>query len=112
MTLEEKVAQLGAIWITALVQGDEDVRRRQRPRLPRLADGIGQVTRIGASTGLFANESAELANAIQRVLVDRTRLGIPTVIHEEGGRRIPVPGRPPFPHGLGLAATWDTELVE
>ena len=54
MTLEEKVAQLGAIWITSLVV-DEHFDPDQAAEV--LADGIGQVTRIGASTGLLANES-------------------------------------------------------
>jgi len=108
MTLEEKVAQLGAIWLTSLVRDesfDEDAVAE------KLADGIGQVTRIGASTGLLANESAQLGNAIQRVLVERTRLGIPMVIHEEGVGGFLSRGATTFPQGLGLAASWNTELV-
>lgn len=108
MTLEEKVAQLGAMWLTALVQ-DEAFDPDQAAEL--LADGIGQVTRIGASTGLLADESAELGNAIQRVLVERTRLGIPTVIHEEGVGGFLHRGATTFPQGLGLAATWDVDLM-
>ena len=109
MTLEEKIRQLGAMWITAIVQGDEWDQDRATEQL---ANGIGQVTRIGASTGLFANESAELANAIQRTLVDHTRLGIPTVIHEEGVAGFLARGATQFPHGLGLAATWNPDLVQ
>jgi len=108
MTLEEKVAQLGAIWLTSLVKNeafDADLAAE------RLADGIGQVTRIGASTGLLANESAALGNDIQRVLVERTRLGIPTVIHEEAVGGFLSRGATTFPQGLGLAATWSTELM-
>ena len=108
MTLEEKVAQLGTVWLTALVQDeafDPDHAAEQ------LADGIGQVTRIGASTGLLANESAELGNDIQRVLVERTRLGIPAVIHEEGVGGFLHRGATTFPQGLGLAATWDVDLM-
>lgn len=109
MTLEEKIRQLGAIWVTAIVNGDEWDQDRATEQL---ADGIGQVTRIGASTGLFANESAELGNAIQRTLVDQTRLGIPTVIHEEGVAGFLARGATQFPHGLGLAATWNPDLVQ
>ncbi len=108
MTLEEKVAQLGAVWLTALVQ-DETFDADHVAEL--LANGIGQVTRIGASTGLLANESAELGNAIQRVLVERTRLGIPMVIHEEGVGGFLHRGATTFPQGLGLAATWNVELM-
>ena len=81
MTLDEKVAQLGAIWLTALVTDetfDTDAVAEQ------LNDGIGQVTRIGASTGLTADQSAELGNAIQRVLMEKTRLGIPMILTEFG----------------------------
>ncbi len=108
MTLEEKVAQLGAIWLTQLVSDDvfDDDRAAGE-----LANGIGQVTRIGASTGLLANESAHLANQVQRILAERTRLGIPAVIHEEGVAGFLHRGATTFPHGLGLAATWNVELM-
>ncbi|MCY3862754.1 MAG: glycoside hydrolase family 3 C-terminal domain-containing protein [bacterium] len=108
MTLEEKVAQLGTVWLTALVRDeafDADHAAEQ------LADGIGQVTRIGASTGLLADESAKLGNDIQQVLVKRTRLGIPAVIHEEGVGGFLHRGATTFPQGLGLAATWDVDLM-
>ena len=108
MTLEEKVAQLGAIWLTQLVV--EDVFNDAQATA-QLANGIGQVTRIGASTGLLANESAELANNIQRVLVEHTRLGIPAVVHEEGVAGFLHRGATTFPHGLGLAATWNVDLM-
>ena len=100
MTIEEKVAQLGAIWLTALVRdGDLDADRVAG----KLADGIGQVTRIGASTGLTADASARLGNEIQRVLVERTRLGIPTVIQEVIFRGASV--------HVALAAADGTEVV-
>jgi len=108
MTLEEKVAQLGAIWLTQLVR---DETFEEDAVAEKLVNGIGQVTRIGASTGLVANESAELGNAIQRVLIERTRLGIPMVIHEEGVGGFLSRGATTFPQGLGLAATWNTELM-
>ena len=49
----------------------------------RLGLGIGHVTRIGASTGLRPSESAALMNAVQHYAVERTRLGIPVVVHEQ-----------------------------
>ncbi|MHC5051631.1 MAG: glycoside hydrolase family 3 protein, partial [Planctomycetota bacterium] len=108
MTLEEKVAQLGAVWVTSLVpEASFDADHVAE----RLARGIGQVTRIGASTGLLANQSAVLANAIQRVLVERTRLGIPCVIHEEGVGGFLHRGATTFPQALGLAATWNPERL-
>ena len=49
MTIEEKAAQLGAVWFNDLVVDDaiDDERLAQR-----LSDGIGHVTRIGSNTGL------------------------------------------------------------
>jgi len=108
MTLEEKLAQLGCVWSSDLVgkQGFD-------PGLAadRLADGIGQVTRIGAGTGLEPAASAAFANAIQRVLVEQTRLGIPAIIHEEALAGYCARGATQFPQAIGLAATWSPDGV-
>src|SRR5205823_2771761 len=77
MTLDEKLAQLGCLWSTAFVSTgsfDPDTVVEQMPH------GIGQVTRIGASTGLHPQESAAFMNAVQQVAVERTRLGIPVIV--------------------------------
>src|SRR5579859_3927271 len=62
MTLDEKLAQLGCLWSTALVAAnafDPDFAASQMPH------GMGQITRIGASTGLRPPESAALMNATE-----------------------------------------------
>jgi beta-glucosidase len=108
MTLEEKIAQLGGVWVTDLVAGgrfDGDTARR------KLRNGTGHVTRIGASTGLGPRESAELANVIQRTLVEHTRLGIPAIIHEESTGGFCARGATQFPQAIGLASTWDPALL-
>ncbi len=109
MTLDEKVAQLGAVWVNQLVGGDDFDRDAALGLVPH---GIGQVTRIGASTGLTAGGSAALMNDIQRAFVDGTRLGIPTVVHEEAVGGFLHRGATVFPQGIGLAATWDPDLME
>ncbi len=90
MTRAEKLAQLGSVWAFEVVE-----RGRPRPR-PADArwwrDGIGQITRLAGSTNLRAAEVAEMANAIQRYLVEETRLGIPAIIHEESPPRRCSPG--------------------
>lgn len=108
MTLDEKLAQLGCVWSSDLV-GDQGFD----PGLAadRLADGIGQVTRIGAGTGLEPAASAAFANAIQRVLVEQTRLGIPAIIHEEALAGYCARGATQFPQAIGLAATWSPDGV-
>src|SRR5437764_10866143 len=80
MTLDEKLAQLSCLWSTAFVSTgsfDPDTIAEKMPH------GVGQVTRIGASTGLHPQESARFMNTIQHVAVERTRLGIPVIVHEE-----------------------------
>ncbi len=109
MTLDEKIAELGCLWSTALVHDDAFDADFTAAKMPY---GIGQVTRIGASTGLQPRESAELMNAIQRVAVERTRLGIPIFVHEESVGGFLHRDATVFPQGIGLAATWNPHLVE
>jgi len=109
MTLDEKLAQLGCVWSTTLVRDDTFDAEYAAAQMPH---GIGQVTRIGASTGLRPAESAALMNQIQRVAVERTRLGIPIFVHEESVGGFCHRDATVFPQGIGLAATWDPALVE
>src|SRR5207245_8956288 len=71
-----------------------------------------QIKRIGASTGLHPQESAALMNAIQKVAVERTRLGVPVIVHEESTGGFCHRDATVFPQGIGLAATWDPDLVK
>ena len=80
MTLDEKLAQLGCVWSTQLVENDEFSEAKASDLL---ANGTVHITRIGASTGLRPAESAGFMNRIQRWLGENTRLGIPAVVHEE-----------------------------
>jgi len=109
MTVDEKLAQLGCLWSTTLADEDGFDPAVAAARMPH---GIGQITRIGASTGLHPRESAAFMNAIQRVAVERTRLGIPVVVHEESIGGLCHRGATVFPQALGLAATWDPALIE
>ncbi len=108
MTLEEKLAQISSIWITELVDGD---RFDPDAAAETLRHGIGHVTRIGASTGLRPDQSARLMNEIQRVAVERTRLGIPVMVHEESVAGYCARDATQFPQAIGLASTWDEPLV-
>jgi beta-glucosidase len=109
MTLDEKLAQLGCLWSTALVRDDAFDPEFVAAQMPH---GIGQITRIGASTGLRPPDSAGLMNAIQQVAVERTRLGIPIFVHEESVGGFCHRDATVFPQGIGLAATWNSALVE
>jgi len=109
MTVDEKLAQLGCVWSTQLVVDDAFSAERARELL---AHGTGQITRIGASTGLRPAESAAFANAIQRFLVEETRLGIPAIIHEESTAGFTARDATQFPQAIGLASTWNPALIE
>jgi beta-glucosidase len=109
MNLDEKLAQIGSVWLTDLVKGDRfdaDLVASQ------LEHGVGHVTRIGGSTGLRPAASARLMNEIQRVVLNRTRLGIPVMVHEEGVAGYCARDATQFPQAIGLASTWDEGLVE
>jgi beta-glucosidase len=108
MTLDEKLAQLGCLWSTTFVRTgtfDPAVVAASMPH------GIGQVTRIGASTGLHPRESAAFMNAIQKVVMEQSRLGIPVIVHEETTGGFCHRDATVFPQGIGLAATWNPALV-
>jgi beta-glucosidase len=109
MTLDEKIAQLGCFWSTALV-GKEGFDAELAAE--KMQHGIGQITRIGASTGLHPQESAALMNTIQKIAVERTRLGIPVIVHEESVGGFCHRDATVFPQGLGLAATWNPALIK
>jgi beta-glucosidase len=109
MTLEEKIAQLAGIWTSDLI--DENQRFVQEKAASMIPHGTGHVTRIGAVSMLPPEQSAELANVIQRYLVEGTRLGIPAIVHEESCAGYTAKGATSFPQAIGQAATWEPELV-
>lgn len=109
MTLDEKLAQLGAAWSTSLLEGRSFSEAKARELIGR---GIGHVTRIGGATTLRPEETAHLANEIQRFLRERTRLGIPAIVHDESCAGYTARDATCFPQAIGLAATWEPELVE
>ena len=108
MMLDEKLAQLSCLWSTDFISNGTFNADLVAEKMPH---GIGQVTRIGASTGLHPNESAAYMNALQKVAIERTRLGIPIMVHEESTGGFCHRDATVFPQGIGLAATWNPELV-
>jgi beta-glucosidase len=109
MTLEEKLAQLGSIWVFEVLDADRVEPGRAQERL---GAGIGQITRVAGATSFAMPVVAALANEIQRFLVEHTRLGIPAIIHEECLHGLVARDAVCFPQSIGLAAAWDPELLE
>ena len=109
MTVEEKCAQLAGVWFAELATDHlPDPAKLESV----LTHGIGQVSRVSAQTGAAPVDTAAMANQIQRHLVEQTRLGIPAIVHEESTGGFCARQATQFPHGTGLAATWDPELAE
>jgi beta-glucosidase len=103
MTLEEKVEQLGG---------------RHRPGILDTTGKFSDSNALEAFRALFSVESktsphdaAVLRNAAQRYLVEKTPLGIPAIFQGEALHGFMENGSTSFPQALGLASTWDPELV-
>jgi beta-glucosidase len=108
MTLEEKVAQLSGVWVYEILSGsDFDGAKAQ----DRMGSGIGQITRLGGASNFVPAVAAARANEIQRFLVERTRLGIPALIHEESCSGYLTRGADVFPQTIGIASSFDDSLA-
>lgn len=95
MTIREKVMQM------RLIRGlDTAPDARERCR-----DGWG------ASHQPADNASISGLNAIQKYLLEETRLGIPLIMVSEALHGLRYPGCTVFPQAIALAATFDDDLV-
>jgi beta-glucosidase len=108
MTLDEKIAQIGGLWSYELLEAG---KFSQANAESLIKNGIGQICRPGISTALPPKEMAELSNDIQKFLTENTRLGIPALIHEECLNGFMVKNATIFPQIIGMASTWEPELV-
>lgn len=103
MTLEEKLAQMGSVWVYQVLQdGAFDAL---------LSQGIGHITRLAGASSLRPAEAAQLANRVQTYLMEQTRLGIPAIIHEECNSGYMARDATCFPQIIGVASTWNPRLA-
>jgi beta-glucosidase len=109
MTIEEKLAQLGSRYIHELLVG-HDFDSGLATKL--IANGVGHISRIGGAAALDPQGVVDVANDLQRFLVEHTRLGIPALVHEECVAGYMGPGGTNFPHTIGMAASFDPDLTE
>ncbi len=97
MTIEEKVAQL------------QCTLRKIEWGKNLTANGIGGIGPI--FRWLRPREEAEKINEVQKLAVEKTRLGVPIIIHDEALHGLVSNDATSFPQAIGLAATWDVDLM-
>ncbi|MBU4435957.1 MAG: glycoside hydrolase family 3 C-terminal domain-containing protein, partial [Alphaproteobacteria bacterium] len=131
MTLEEKAAQLIGIWLTKAAIQTPDGEFSAEAAGQSFPNGLGQISRptdrrglkpatvvdaaAGAEDGTKgrnARDTARYTNAAQKWAVEKTRLGIPLLMHDEALHGYVARDATSFPQAIALASTFDTELVE
>ncbi|MGB9857797.1 MAG: glycoside hydrolase family 3 N-terminal domain-containing protein [Dictyoglomaceae bacterium] len=109
MTLEEKISQLCAIHARNLIENGRFSKEKAKILLK---NGIGQITRLAGDKDMDLERAAEIANEIQKFLIEETRLGIPAIIHEECLSGFMAKSATTFPQAIGMASTFEPELIE
>lgn len=115
MTVREKVAQMLCVWNRKKSDlSDETTGELSLERLGEaFKDGLGQIGRLSdTGGGKGAREMAELANRVQRMFREETRLGIPVLFHEECLHGLAGPDSTSYPQPIGLASTFNPDLIE
>jgi beta-glucosidase len=109
MTLEEKIAQMSIFhqMTNILVEGDIELDEETREQF---VNGIGGLGRPGQHAS--ARETSQATNSFQKYLLEHTRLGIPAFFVDEALHGLMAHGSTSFPQAIGLASTWDPELVQ
>ncbi|HTH76260.1 MAG TPA: glycoside hydrolase family 3 N-terminal domain-containing protein [Trinickia sp.] len=119
MTLDEKIAQMHAGWLKLSPDGRHEWRVADFAQRTTdisvdalLEHGLGQITRPLGTHTVDPKEGVRALNALQRRMVEDTRLGIPVMSHEECLVGLMVKDATLFPAPLNYAATWNPDLVE
>lgn len=116
MTLEEKATQLQTVWAARQkLETDEGIFTEENAK-DILGLGIGQVARPAENKATISinktpAQTVAFTNAVQKYLVEKTRLGIPAIFHEEALHGFAARNGTSFPQAIGLASTWDAQLI-
>jgi beta-glucosidase len=125
MTVEEKIAQTQTMWASnqfKLLADDKGNFSPDQKTQEMLKLGLGQMG--GPSQGASDSEKAKppyfgkgpratalFTNAVQKYVIEHSRLGIPVTFHEEALHGLVSPGATSFPQAIALAGTWNIDLV-
>ena len=102
MTLEEKVDQLAG--------GRRRMTAIQDPEGQAIFQKLRELYSNDAHAS--AHDAADLRNQAQKYMLGKTRLGIPMLFQGEALHGYMAYGSTSFPQVLGLASTWDPNLVQ
>jgi beta-glucosidase len=120
MTLEEKIVQMSAVWDDKTKIFDASGEFDPAKMATVFPIGIGQFARPSDANGPASprvvpgrdvRATIRLVNALQRYQVEKTRLGIPIIFHEEGLHGYAALGATSFPQAIALASSWDPDLI-
>jgi len=119
MTLPEKIAQMSSHWLILSADGNHRIRTDPFCQTVTTADiesmlrtGVGQITRPLGTHPVNPKDGVRALNALQKFLVEETRLGIPAIAHEECLTGLMVKGATLFPSALNYGSTWNPDLIE
>ncbi len=119
MTWDEKIAQLHSIWLITDTDGGISIKNLAGLRhessnedpFEAMKNGIGQITRPLGAAPINPIDGVKSLNRIQKFLVERTRLGIPALPHEECLAGLMARGGTIFPSSVNMGALWDEDMV-
>ena len=122
MTLQEKVGQLRCTlaWNYYTIKG-KNVEPSELFKKDISEGQIGMLwgtyradpwTQKSLENGLNPELAAKAGNALQKYVIEHTRLGIPLFLAEEAPHGHMAIGTTVFPTGFGMAATWNPALIE
>lgn len=125
MTLEEKIAQTESMWVRDQYKSLADEKGNFSPDQKTqelLKLGLGQMSGVSQAAsdsekatapyfGKGPRATAVFTNAVQKYVIENSRLGIPITFHEEALHGLASPGATSFPQAIALGGTWDVDLV-
>ncbi len=116
MNLDEKVMQLQCLWIQKSTILDANGQFDSAKAEKAIKNGLGELARLNEnagpnSYGYHPKQAAQLYNSIQRFFINKTRLGIPVMVHEESLHGQQTQDATNFPIPIALASTWNENLM-
>jgi beta-glucosidase len=114
MTLEEKVGQMTQLTLGMIVSGQDQNIQIDPAKLEKaiVRYGVGSILNV-SDQALTPDKWHEIIGQIQQAATKKTRLGIPVIygIDSIHGATY-VQGATLFPQEIGMAATWNPELMK